>query len=90
MKVFVFEDDNGVVGVYDVDSYNQSQSIFRKVILDLCGDPEEIKGMDIEDIMMYMQEQLGITFNNWGGKFHKSNRMVTPRPSRSQRVYYSK
>jgi hypothetical protein len=69
MKVFIYRDDDGHIGAYDVDSYEQVRKVFGKVISDLCGDPEEIKGMDLEDVMMYMQEQLGVTFNNRGGKF---------------------
>ena len=70
MKVFVYQDENGHIGIYDVDSYNQAQIVFGKVITDLCGDPEEIKGMDVYDIMNYLQEQLGFSTNNRGGKAH--------------------
>jgi len=69
MLVFIYRDEDGDIGVYDVDSYNQVQIVFGKVISDLCGDPEKIKGMDFADVIMYIQEEFGVKFNNRGGKF---------------------
>ena len=67
MKVFVYLDMDGHAGVYNVNTPEQIQAIFRKVVQDLGGDPNEIEGMDLCEVESYLESEFDFYFGRRGG-----------------------
>ena len=67
MKVFVYQDIYRHIGVYDIDSPEQIQIIFGKIIKDFGGNENEIEKMELSEIYTFIQDRFDFCFNKSGG-----------------------
>ena len=67
MKVFLYLDMDGHAGVYNVNTPEQIQVIFGKVVQDLGGDPNEIEGMELHEVQSYLEAEFDFVFDRNGG-----------------------